>query len=160
MAFLVTPRVPYYKQDTSKECWFVCLKMIQDHRAGISSPPTEHKTEGLRFSDYEQFASANGLIPPLVQRTDLSEEDQLRYRRVQTGAWTLQHIEVLLRNNGPLWCAVKRPAPHIVVVVGVSETGVIFHDPEISADLHRPLDTFNLLLDDKAPYQFLFLKKD
>lgn len=76
----------------------------------------------------QQWTANNGItIPEFV---DLAQNEGLQSVKTAAGNLTEQQLEVLLRNNGPLWCAgYWDGVPHIVVLTGVANGQVYINDP-------------------------------
>ncbi len=93
-------------------------------------------SRGLKSEEFDDLAGYNGLVAPKLPMRDTG---------TNTGGWTSDQLESLLRLHGPLWCAFGYG--HITVLKGIDAQGrAIVHDPQGNADTPYPLDNFNNLL--------------
>lgn len=109
--------VPLVLQRASMECWYASACMVAyfrrpGPRQGL--PDKWLPNQGIGLADFARLAAAEGLKSVMTP----------------LGALSAQQLEVLLRNNGPLWCAGRWDGvPHIVVLTGVEGDKVFINDP-------------------------------
>ena len=81
----------------------------------LGLPKTWTKNQGISPSQFPKLAAKEGLKSILTPAGDL----------------TSQHLEVFLRNNGPVWSAGRWYGfPHIVVLTGIDGDTVYINDPD------------------------------
>jgi ABC-type bacteriocin/lantibiotic exporter with double-glycine peptidase domain len=109
--------VPLVPQQASMECWYASACMVAYFRRPgprLGLPEKWVANRGIGLADFVRLAQAEGLKSVLTPAGDL----------------TPQHLEVLLRNNGPIWCAGRWDGvPHIVVLTGIDGQTVYINDP-------------------------------
>lgn len=148
------PPVPHIRQENAKSCWWAALQMLYTYRGQPIAGPMP--LQGLDNAAFEGFKQQYGLKATMTQWNGTR------------GRWTAQHLEVLLRNHGPMWCAWSVYGyAHIVVLVGVgknqnNEDVVFVNNPNLPAadtglNNGLRLDGFNRNLNHTAPYQFMYL---
>ena len=166
--------VQYIAQSYDFDCWHASLRMVYKFRHGNGAePPGLLRVEqeglaryneraavmraareqgrnyawtrrclrdlpkrGLHLHEFEELAGAHGMVAPLMPLS--CNEVQ------QSGGWTADRLEALLRIHGPIWCAFDYG--HIVVLKGVTQDGLLIHDPQGSADTPYAIENFNRLL--------------
>ena len=109
--------VPLVFQKLRMSCWYASACMVAYYReAGprLGVPERWIENKGLVASEFIRLAQAEGLKS---------------IKRPQS-ALTAQHLEVFLRNYGPIWCAGRWDGlGHIVVLTGVDGRKVYINDP-------------------------------
>lgn len=128
--------VPMVEQRASMECWYASACMVAYFpRPGprLGLPDKWVPNQGIGLVDFARLAQAEGL------KSVMTPQGQL----------TAQHLETLLRNNGPLWCAGRWDGvPHIVVLTGVDGAKVFINDPNPAKRTRQEsLAWFNTKLD-------------
>ena len=128
--------VPLVSQKRKMSCWYAAVCMVAYFReAGprLGLPDKWNANSGINLKDFTKLAQAEGLVAVRSPANKLTE----------------QQLEVLLRNNGPIWCAGKWDgAPHIVVLTGVEKGKVYINDPSPSKGKRvETLEWFNQKLD-------------
>ncbi len=137
-------QVPLVVQRKSMECWYASVCMVAYFReAGprLGIPEKWAANNGINLVDFITLAKTEGLLSLMTPAQDL----------------TSQQLEVILSNNGPIWCAGKWDGfPHIVVLTGVDGNTVYINDPNPAKQ--RRMETlawFNQKLD-KIPNCMMF----
>jgi ABC-type bacteriocin/lantibiotic exporter with double-glycine peptidase domain len=98
-------KVPLVTQMATMECWYASACMVAYFRVagprlGLPAKWVSNQAEGLK-----------SILTPASNLTS-------------------QQLEVILRNNGPIWCAgYWDGVPHIVVLTGVDGQKVYINDP-------------------------------
>ena len=109
--------VPLVLQQASNECWYASACMVAYFRRPgprLGLPGKWTANRGITVPDFVQLAQAEGLKPILAPAAQL----------------TAQQLEVLLRNDGPLWCAgLWDGVGHVVVLTGVDGQTTYINDP-------------------------------
>ena len=128
--------VPLVNQLRNMSCWYASACMVAYFReAGprLGLPDKWNANTGINLNDFIKLAQAEGLISIRSPTSNLTE----------------QHLEVLLRNNGPIWCAGRWDGlPHIVVLTGVEKGKVYINDPSpVKGKRVETLAWFNQKLD-------------
>jgi len=131
MAYTVTG-VPLLPQTQSLSCWYASARMIVQWRRELCQQTfaDEPAPDELPWAVSRQIAN-NGLqLVEMVHYASL-----LGFRTVPPQTPTLGGIEQWLRSYGPLWTAgLKVTATasygHVVVIVGVTGSQILIHDPE------------------------------
>ncbi len=110
-------KVPLVTQRLSNECWYASACMVAYYReAGPRQglPDKWAANNGINVNDFIDLAKAEGLLSVLTPGGDV----------------TAQQMEVMLKNQGPLWCAgFWDGVGHIVVVTGIDGNNVSINDP-------------------------------
>ncbi len=128
--------VPLVYQKKAMSCWYASACMVAYFReAGprLGIPGRWTANNGVGLADFALLAQNEGLVAI----------------KSPAAALTAQQLEVMLRNNGPLWCAGQWDGVgHIVVLTGVGDGNVYINDP--SPSVGRRVETvawFNQKLD-------------
>jgi ABC-type bacteriocin/lantibiotic exporter with double-glycine peptidase domain len=137
--------VPMVTQRLAMECWYAAVCMLGYFRVAgprLGLPDKWIPNQGIGLADFVRLAQAEGLKATLTPAGDL----------------TAQQLEVLLRNNGPIWCAGRWDgAPHIVVLTGVDGQNVYINDPNPTKRARvETLAWFNTKLD-RVPNCLMYL---
>jgi len=110
-------KVPLVTQMATMECWYASACMVAYFRVAgprLGLPAKWVANEGIGLADFVRLAQTEGLKSILTPASNL----------------TSQQLEVILRNNGPIWCAGHWDGvPHIVVLTGVDGQKVYINDP-------------------------------
>ena len=172
MAYTITPAVPYFPQATKKECWYVAYKMIVAHRYGESAAfVLPEKIEqmharsaynagmGLPVDEFSEFAEAAGMVSPLSNTIQESQIINTQPVQRTIGNYSSFQLETLLRNHGPLWISWKIfKGGHIIVLVGIDNQTVFYHDPQAGANCTQSLLQFNRNMNPLSPdHQIMYL---
>lgn len=128
--------VPLVTQRASMECWYASACMVAYFRRPgprLGLPDKWVPNAGIGLADFVRLAQVEGLKSIMTPGGNL----------------TAQQLEVLLRNNGPLWCAGRWDGvPHIVVLTGVDDTSVYINDPNpVVRARVQTIEWFNMKLD-------------
>lgn len=175
MAYTITPAVPYIPQVTKKECWYVAYKMIVAHRFGESAAfllpekiermharSAYNSGMGLPVDEFSEFAESAGLVSPLSNtRAESVVVNTIPMQRT-IGGYSSVQLEILLRNHGPLWISWKIfKGGHIIVLVGVDNQTVYYHDPQAGANCSQSLLQFNRNLNPlSANHQIMYMPNE
>lgn len=130
MAISKLDNVPLIPQPTDGVCWYVSARMLAKWRRatkggmGTMTDPKEH-------SDcYSMFQNNAGWNPWQVGLLS-------SWLNMPTPSITMDFAGVssALSQHGPIWAAGWKtwsgsPHYHVIVIRGVSDTGVLIHDPE------------------------------
>ena len=132
--------VPLVTQLRSMSCWYASVCMVAYFReAGprLGLPEKWKANNGIQIKDFIALAQAEGLKVVTSPTSNLTE----------------QQLTVLLRNNGPIWCAGRWDGvPHIVVLTGVENGQVYINDPNPARGRRvESLAWFNQKLDKHVP---------
>ena len=112
--------VPLVAQRLSMECWYASACMV----AYFFAP-------GPRLGLPAQWQANQGITPSLGDFAALARNEDLAPIIAPNRVWSEKNLEVLLRDNGPIWCAGHWFGPgHIIVLTGVDSTDVFFNDPD------------------------------
>lgn len=116
-------------------CWYASACMVgyyfaQGPRHGVPElfTKTNHNADGTTSTGH--FAIPAGWMPTLMEREGL-----VAVPDHGTKTFTLEEIEALLDRRGPLmfnWMKTHNGSTygHVSVLIGTTDTEVIFHDPE------------------------------
>lgn len=125
MGIQVVSGVSLVPQDKNNACWYFSARMVsqwsQANGGHVKDPSSDDQLEKLYKGDFGYAPStAKDLAKTLGMKT-IAKQDR-----------TQVEYQTLLQ-KGPLWCqGLKGGAngfPHVVVICGVSDTGVLIHDP-------------------------------
>lgn len=128
--------VPMVVQQRQMSCWYASACMVSYYRQigpRMGLPVKWKANNGIQLKDFISLAKTEGL----------------KAVRSPASALTEQQLEVILRNNGPVWCAGRWDGvPHIVVLTGVEGGKVFINDPNpAKKQREETLAWFNQKLD-------------
>jgi hypothetical protein len=135
MATYVVPKVPLYAQGDNRSCWYHSARMVYDALIG---PMPNSMIRPTRMLDPKSQAGAVQLVKNYLG-LDASQvawlKKELCMKEHSNPAYTYRALQSLLANHGALWVGLEKnwsgnQHEHVVVVCGVSDTGVKIHDPE------------------------------
>lgn len=123
---VIIPDVPLIPQDQTMACWYASAQMVIRWRRGrtrmteIAHPDpsevpalvaTHAANDGLPFAQTLMLAKQLGLrpMPPMTPTPDT--------------------LSSMLSWTGPLWFAGLFPSGHVVVITGITSTGIYINDP-------------------------------
>ena len=109
--------VPLVVQRATMECWYASACMVAYFRRPgprLGLPAKWVANQGIGVSDFVRLAQVEGLKSLVTPARIL----------------TSQQLEVLLQNNGPIWCAgLWDGVGHVVVLTGIDGQTVYINDP-------------------------------
>lgn len=121
--------VPLHYQYASGVCWFACSRMLYvwSKAAGRGSM-TDPKSD----SGYLQRYKDNGSVG-CDQNWHIAQ--QFNMKKHASLKMDYASVSKFLTDHGPIWTGLRKNwgghnHGHVVVICGVSETGVFVHDPE------------------------------
>ena len=128
MAIVKLSNVPLIPQPTDGVCWFVCAQMLykwqQTAGKGSMIDPMTHEGSKYRYdNNLDWYCGDNGKLADYLQ---------MKKHAINLD---FNGINSALATYGPLWTSVQKnwagnDHGHVVVILGVADTGVLIHDPE------------------------------
>jgi len=121
--------VPLKYQYASGVCWFACSRMVY---AWSQATGRGNMTDPRADPGYFQRYNDNGSVGceqnwHIAQQFNMVKHDSVDM--------DYESVSEFLKTHGPMWTGVRKNwggnnHGHVIVICGVSETGVFVHDPE------------------------------
>ena len=114
--------VPLIPQMTDMSCWAACIAMILGWKKRMSIPD----------EIIAKNAGGKSYMTSYKKGLDPNDKQILRANGFETDApqcYTLNAVNSLLVQKGPLWVATWAPGPHIRVVTGIQGSTLFINDP-------------------------------
>lgn len=125
MAIHTISNVPLVPQDKTNGCWYFCLRMLAQWSASNGGAIVDPST----ISTLENLYQGNCGYAPSTAKDLTTKLSLSTVPRLDRGQAEYQTLLV----KGPLWCqGLKGGAngfPHVVVIAGVADTGLLILDP-------------------------------
>lgn len=129
--------VPYFKQEKSTTCGPACLRMIL-------------ASEGMDYSENElEFTCETGWLGNTCEEIAKGVK-KLGFESEVIENITIEDLKELVKNKYPI-IALLSPSilyggivgfGHFVVIIGLDEEKIYYHDPAIEKDLSKGIDIF------------------
>ena len=130
-------------QTSSNTCWHASACMIWWHWQGVTGRQGPMNTLANKWSADLPIAISDFV--------DLAKKSGLKALSPKPAQYSSGYLELLLRNQGPLWCAGKWYGPgHIIVLTGVQGDRVFINDPDGGVKKSHSVGWFNTHLDNWA----------
>ncbi len=128
MAIIKTQGVPLIPQPTDGVCWYASARMVykwsQATGSGNMSNPADDAGMYARYKDNGDWSSdQNGYLA-----------SQFNMNMWNAVTMEFDYLVYFLQSRGPIWTGLQKNWSgnnfgHVVVICGVSTTGVFIHDP-------------------------------
>jgi hypothetical protein len=134
-------KVPLVAQSLQNDCWYAAACMV-----------AYYFEAGPRLGLPAKWVANKGINPTLGDFAALARVEHLEPISASNRVWDEKNLEVLLRKDGPVWCAGSWfGLKHIIVLTGVDSTNVYFNDPDGGKAKSGTLAWFNQKLDKQLP---------